>query len=206
MERLKKILKWLKTPIYYPLWINFLVAIFVLVYLYRVYPILYVQSLPDLIATFLGVLIGFTLAAYQQERFRQKDIVQKEEIENIKFEKNKDFIINTLNEEIGENYDSLMLLKDIQTEDTPKIFLRTSSWQTAQNYLDSFDDFTLIEQLYELYFKIEDLNRDIEYLRRHVFFGISLSPSTDPTRMTLAYDIRRKSSALALRCKELSIQ
>ena len=57
--------------------------------------------------------------------------------------------------------------------------------------------------MFELYFNIEEMNKNIDYLRRHIFFTAVVDPSQDPSRRFLSNEIRIFSHTLKTKCKEV---
>ena len=177
----------------------------VIVFLFILYiwaPELFYNSLPELIGTFIGAVLGFELGSIAERKSR-------EEAEKLRIETERDQnigesvnLLTMMLEENEENLNQLKILSDLNENMIPEIHLRNSSYLTIQERLIVIHNIGLIEKLHNVYHKLRYLNIDIDYLRQYMFFEEPTSRDSKPERY-LRYQIRGKARMAITMIKEM---
>lgn len=180
------------------------VGIFIFLWLFYAYfPDLFFASIPELIGTFVGAVLGFELGMASERRFRSIDEENRAQATVDLKEKNRIMVSKILTEEIKQNKEVLASYQKITYGTKPEEYFRTSSWKAVtQQYLDILE-LDLMEKLYDLYFDLEIMNTFIDYIYRRMLLGVPDLTESDSYLRYLYHRIRTKPVEIITSCDEI---
>ena len=164
---------------------------------------LLLASRPEIIGTLIGALLGYELGVALERRTLERTEQRRRELEEEQMINARIFMVKVIVEEMDENLDLLEKLKGRVSETIPERFLRVSSWNVVKDDLYRMEAYDLINEIHNLYFKVELLNKDIDYYRQILFFSVPIVSGVDVNRNFLKIAIRRNSYTIIQLYKEL---
>ena len=123
-----------------------------MLFLFFIYQELFWATLPEFIATSLGVIMSFAIARYAGFIYEQKQVKQ---------------VLKAIKNELQVNLEVIGRIRKIlkgELNITQSSF-KTNTWNALNTMLTSIEDYEIVVRLAELYWKFADIN---EVMRRAV--------------------------------------